>query len=85
MARVVIKDNLKIYYNDDNLWHREDGPAYIDPHGYWCWYLNHEPQMSLDSSGNVHFWIDPNTKIDKPNGFKMMMRPDGEILWPALP
>lgn len=41
MSRVVDKNDIICYYNEANLLHRLDGPAYEDCEiGQFCWYIN---------------------------------------------
>lgn len=94
MAKVIIKENgTKIYYNDDEQEHRDDGPAIISVNGDRSWLTrglldNDDIPSVLRSTGAILWYKDfrPCRKngpaFDFPTGHKMWM--DTFVIWPKL-
>lgn len=84
VTKYRLSDNIYEWRRDDNdLLHREDGPAYITPYGYEAWYLNgltHRkgaPAVTWPD-GMVEWWW--NGKCHRSDG-PAIIHSDGTVFW----
>lgn len=85
MAKVVIdKRGTKRYFDDDNHWHRDDGPAVIYTSGTRWWYSQSSPVRMEDTNGHIHIWGKEKTTARFPNGYIASVGLNSEIIWPEL-
>lgn len=85
MAKVVINyHGTKAYINDNDQFHREDGPAIIWRNGRKEWRVDGERFMTYEADGvytmnTIYLAYESHS----PNGNRSMVR-NGEDIWPEL-
>lgn len=95
MARIIItSEGNKHYLNDDNEYHRLDGPSSIFKSGATWWFINgvqtnRENPSDIYRDGSVAWYVENKIErnngpaFDEPTGLKKW-HIKGEIIWPKL-